>query len=695
MADILGTSVSGLQAFQRALATTSHNISNVNTEGYSRQRAEFETRPPTEMGNGFIGNGVETGTVRRLFDQNLENALRQAGGDFEEKDTLANYAGRIDNLLADKEAGLSPALQGFFDSIQDVANDPASSSAREVALAQADNLVSRFDLLDRRFRDLDSEVNNQLASEVEEINQYAESIASLNREIREAEGRTGQPANDLLDQRDLQIRKLSEKVGTQIVAQDDGAVNVFVGSGQPLVTGNSANELAVERNEYDPGRSEIAFAGGSSNQTITSTLSGGSIGGMLEFRDEILNPARNELGQLATGMTDAFNAQHRQGIQPNGNQGEDFFRVGEPRVLPSSRNSEGLTGTPEVAIIEDASGELTGNDYRLTYDGPDDGGDDAANWTVTNLGTGSEPEPLEAVDGMLRFDGLEVDVGDLAEAEDGDSFEIQPTRDAALGMGVELRNANQIAAAAPVTSGEVAPGGQAGNSGSGEIADVGVTSGENVPFGEEVRLFFEEGLGADEDQTGFTIEVFDSDADGGEGGFEALLDNNDEPVFFPFNPAEDNAGETFSGDDLSTDFDLDEDENPLAGVEFTMAGAPDVGDSFFIAENQDASGDNRNAQKLAAVADEGLLNDGNDSPQDFFSAMVGQIGTDTQRAQSARDAQESLLRQAEADRESVSGVNLEEEAANMLRFQQGFQAAARVTAVADEVFQSLLGAIQR
>lgn len=694
MADILGTSVSGLQAFQRALATTSHNISNVNTEGYSRQRAEFETRPPTEMGNGFIGNGVETGTVRRLFDQNLENALRQAGGDFEEKDTLANYAGRIDNLLADKEAGLSPALQGFFDSIQDVANDPASSSAREVALAQADNLVSRFDLLDRRFRDLDSEVNNQLASEVEEINQYAESIASLNREIREAEGRTGQPANDLLDQRDLQIRKLSEKVGTQIVAQDDGAVNVFVGSGQPLVTGNSANELAVERNEYDPGRSEIAFAGGSSNQTITSTLSGGSIGGMLEFRDEILNPARNELGQLATGMTDAFNAQHRQGIQPDGNAGDDFFSVGEPRVLPSSRNSGSLTGTPEVTIVEGAAGDLTGDDYRLTFD------DDADEWILENRSNGDQATVNDNDNGdedVILLDGLNVNVGDLEGAEDGDSFEIQPTRDAALGMGVELRNANQIAAAAPVTSGEVAPGGQAGNSGSGEIADVGVTSGENVPFGEEVRLVFDQELGADEDQTGFRIEVFNPD-EGDDGEFQELQDDDGEPVFFPFNPAEDNAGSTFSGDELEADFEsvgLDEDENPLAGVEFTMAGAPDVGDSFFIAENQDASGDNRNAQKLAAVADEGLLNDGNDSPQDFFSAMVGQIGTDTQRAQSARDAQESLLRQAEADRESVSGVNLEEEAANMLRFQQGFQAAARVTAVADEVFQSLLGAIQR
>ncbi len=685
MADILGTSVSGLQAFQRALATTSHNISNVNTEGYSRQRAEFETRPPTEMGNGFIGNGVETGTIQRLFDQNLENALRQAGSDFEDKDTLANYAGRIDNLLADKEAGLSPALQGFFDSLQDVANDPASSSAREVALAQAENLVSRFDLLDRRFRDLDSEVNSQLGAEVEEINQYAESIASLNREIREAEGRTGQPANDLLDQRDLQIRKLSEKVGTQIVAQDDGAVNVFVGSGQPLVTGNSANELAVQRNEYDPGRSEIAFAGSSGNQTITGTLSGGSIGGLLEFRDEILKPARNDLGQLATGLTDAFNAQHRQGIQPDGSQGEDFFSVGEPRVLPSSRNSEGLTGTPDVAIVEDAAGELTGDDYRLTYEGPDGEGDSAGNWTVANLSTGNEPESLETVDGTLRFDGLEVDVGDLAVAENGDSFEIQPTRDAALGMRVELRNANEIAAASPVTAGEVAEGGQAENRGTGVIEDVSVTSEENVPFGEEVRFAFVEGDPNDDDNNGhFLVEQWDGD------DFSALESGAGGDLTIDFDPTEQSGGVSVVGGDLDVEGD-----NPLAGLEFTLAGVPEADDRFFIAENTDATGDNRNAQQLAAVADEGLLNGGNDSPQDFFSAMVGQIGTDTQRAQSARDAQESLLRQAEADRESVSGVNLEEEAANLLRFQQGFQAAARVTAVADEVFQSLLGAIQR
>ncbi|MDN3517990.1 flagellar hook-associated protein FlgK [Aquisalimonas lutea] len=678
MADMLGTSVSGLLAFQRSLATTSHNISNVNTEGYSRQRAELETRLATPRGDGFIGNGVQTDTVRRLFDQQREDALRNAGSDFQEMDTLATYAGRIDNLLADKEAGLAPAMQSFFDSIQDVANDPSSSSAREVALAEADNMVSRFELLDQRFRDLDSEVSSQLRGEIKEINQYAESIAELNQEIREAEGRTGQPPNDLLDQRDLQIRKLSEKIGTQTVRQDDGAINVFVGNGQPLVSGDRAGELAMQPSEYDPGRSEITFTGGSGNQqTITGTISGGSIGGMLDFRSEILDPARNDLGRLATEFAGAFNAQHELGLDANGNQGSAFFATGQPRVLASDFNSGAISGSPDVAIADNAGGQLTGADYRMTFDGG------AGEWQVENIDSGATQ--TIAAGNTATFEGLEIDTAPISGAQDGDSFLLQPTREAVSGMDVLPGSGDRIAAAGPIAAGEVTgSGGEAINSGSGTIGGVEVSSDANVPFANDVTLEYREA------ENGFVIQD-----DAG----NVLEDGGGNPVVLGYDPQTDSGGVAFSGADLdaqgadysTTNFP----DNPLEGVSFTLAGEPDDGDAFVMEANADAIGDNRNAQELAGIADEGLLNNGNDSPQDFFSGMVGEIGTETRRAQSGRDAQEQLLDQARADREAVSGVNLEEEAANLLRFQQGFQAAARATTVANEVFQSLLSAVQR
>lgn len=662
MADMLGTSTSGLLAFQRSLATTSHNISNVNTEGYSRQRAELETRLATPQGNGFIGNGVQTDTVRRVFDQQREDALRNAGSDFQEMDTLATYAGRIDNLLADKEAGLAPAMQSFFDSVQDVANDPSSSSAREVALAEADNMVSRFKLLDQRLRDLDSEVNSQLQGEIKEINQHAESIAELNREIRESEGRTGQPPNDLLDQRDLQIRKLSEKIGTQTVEQDNGAVNVFTGSGQPLVSGDRAGELGLAENEYDPNRSEITFSGGGgSEQTVTGVISGGSIGGLLEFRDDVLNPTRNDLGRLATEFAGRFNDQHQLGIDANNNQGQAFFATGGPRI-EAGEEFGGSIGDDAVTIAEGESGQLTGDDYRITYDSNDN------EYVVENLSSGNNKIIPEGDSDV--FEGIRINTGDINSVSEGDSFLVQPTRDAVSGMKVNLRSGDQIAAAAPIRAGEVTEDGGPDNTGSSTIENVQVTSDASVPLSERVRLEF------DSDENHF--EVLDDSGN-------PIQDASGDAVTLAYNPATDSGGKTFS------DFE----GTPLEGVSFTLAGEPEDGDAFLMEANEDATGDNRNAQKLAGIADEGLLNGGNDSPQDFFSGMVGEIGTETRRAQSGRDAQEQLLDQARADKESVSGVNLEEEAANLMRFQQGFQAAARATTVANEVFQSLLSAVQR
>lgn len=660
---MLNNSTSGLLAFQRALSTTSHNISNVNTEGYSRQRVELSTRPATDQGNGFIGNGVQTGTVQRIFDQNLEDAVRRVGTEFEAFDKLASFNGRVDNLLADKDAGLSPALQSFFDSIEDVANDPSSSSARQMVISEAENLVSRFDLLDRQLRGLDDEVTDQMRNNVSQINQYAESIANLNREIRDAEGRSGgQPANDLRDQRDQQLQELSDLVGTQAIHTDDGGIDVMIGNGQPLVVGNTANSLDTQRNEFDPSREELVFVGADgAPKNVTNVISGGELGGLMEFRENTLDSVRNDLGQLATDLSNAMNAQHNRGIQSNGEQGGDIFSVAEPRVLPSTRNSEDIDGAPDVAFVEDSVGELTGSDYRLTFEGGD--------WELENRDSGETFSVNDDGDGeVLEVEGLRIDVSEIEDAEDGDRFEIQPTRDSITAMESNLRTADEVAAAFPVVGGEItgADGSAGLNRGDGEIGNFNMTSDENVPFDDEVTLTF------DADANEFTVESED-------GTVLGTLD---------YDPAVDSNGKTFSGDDLGAG-------NPLAGIEFTMAGTPRTGDAFVIESNEDGVGDNRNAQALADLANEGLLNDGNDSPQDFFSRIVGEVGTETQRSQSARDAQESLLRQAEADRESVSGVNLEEEAADLLRFQQGFQAAAQAASVADNLFQTVINTVGR
>ncbi len=658
MANIFSTSVSGLLASQRALATTGHNISNVNTEGYSRQFVDFSTRTPSVSGQGFIGNGVQTDSVRRMFDQSLETSLQKHIAEFERLDTLAAFNGRVDNLLADEDAGLGPALNRFFDALQDAANDPTSNAARQVMLSEAESLAGRFDLINQRLEELERDANNRIQLGVGEINELADSIARLNQEIIQAQGKTGQPPNDLLDQRDQLIKQLSEKVGVSTVPESGGAVNVFIGNGQALVSGNTTNHIAAVPSDFDPSQYEIAYErSDGSRVNITSNLTGGEIGGLLDFRREVLEPTRNDLGRLAATIATTFNAQHRQGLQfdstPPG-LGEDFFNIAGPRLLAAEGNSAGL-GEPAVAFDEQAIGDLTGSDYRLTYQDGD--------WVLRRLQDNHEVTLDDS--GPQVVDGLAIDLSGL-DPEDGDSFLLRPTKQAASGLDVNIQRPGQLALANPLTGGEVtSASGQSANTGSGALDQVSAA---------EISPTELQALRADGPVT-FTYEA---DA----GGFVVRDGNGDTLQTIAYDPSTDSNG-------------LSAEVAEYGGFSVRLAGVPDDGDAFEVKVNDNGVGDNANALKLAGLADEGTMEGGSATYQEFFGGVVGRVGTETLRAQSNRDAQQTLLHQAREERESVSGVNLEEEAARLLQFQQAFQANAQAVSVANEVFQSLLGAIQR
>lgn len=352
MADIFQTSISGMLAYQRALATTSHNISNVNTAGFSRQITSFDAREPQFFGGGYIGSGVEVGTIRRLVDQQRILEVRNNSSEFARLETFAGLSGRIDNLLADKHAGLAPAVQSFFSAVQTVATDPVSGTSRQVLLTEAQNLASRFQFFDSRMNQLESDVTARVKVQVAEINQYASSIARLNQDISIALGRAqGEPPNDLMDQRDELLRQLATKINTTTLTQEDGMVNVFIGNGQGLVIGNSANQLGTVRSEFDPQRVEVTFVTSTSAVNITRGLSGGTLGGLLDFRREVLDMVRNQVGQLATSIAVDFNLQHHLGMHYDGGVpqlGADFFSLLPPEVLP--RQGITATGLPVVGI---------------------------------------------------------------------------------------------------------------------------------------------------------------------------------------------------------------------------------------------------------------------------------------------------------------------------------------------------------
>ncbi len=547
---LLGTAASGLQAFQRAISVTGNNITNANNENYSRQRVELGTRQSTFTGQGYIGNGVKIESIERMFDQFTIDRLRETGSSTAQYETLFRFSERVTNLLGDTDSGLGAGLESFFDAVQTLANDPASIPARQLLLSESDSLVARLQNLDGQLDSMRSEINGNLDNIVTEINGLSTAIADANRSIVEATSQgSGAVPNDLLDKRDGMINQLSELIAVRTVQQDDGAVNVFVGSGQALVTRFLVTPLQTVRNDFDASRTEIAIGSGGTAVVITDNLSGGKLGALLDFRDQVLNPAQNSLGRIAVSLGSAFNVQHTAGMDFNGVVGVNYFSVTTPQVAGSTNNTGTATLTPsfDIANIDN----LTTEDYTLAFDG--------AAWSLSRVSDGQAVAMTGTgipVDPFL-FDGLSVQITAGAAAA-GDRFQISPTRSGAAGMGVLISNPREIAAA-------------------------------------------------------------------------------------------------------------------------TVA----------------APGDNSNALLLAGLQTAQTMENGSTNFQGAYGQLIALLGVQTRSAEISAETQGALLAQAQESRDALSGVNLDEEAADLIRFQQAYQAIAQVISVADSTFQTLLNAIGR
>ena len=547
---IMSVGVSGLQAAQVALLTTSHNISNATTPGYNRQQAIQSTNTPLAHGNGFIGRGVQVSTVQRIYSQYLVNQSLQAQTQSSQLDSHYNEIKQIDNLLADTTSGLTPVLHNFFNAVQDMASNPTSIPSRQAVLSNAEALVSRFQQMDQRLSEMREGVNSQITSSVAEINSLAQQIAGLNTNIQAVEASAnGQPANDLLDQRDALIRNLSQLTNVDVVRQNNGHYNVFIGNGQSLVVGSSAMTLkAVAASPGDPQRLTVAMdLNGSEVSLPERQLQGGSLGGLLAFRSETLDSVQAGFNELARGFAQSFSEQHRLGQDLQGEMGGDFFEVTDPSHA---------AGSIRVAISD-------------------------------------------------------------------------PT---------------EIAAAVPIrTEGDV------GNTGSAKISAGSVTAPANLT-GHKYEIVFDIAGG---------ITTYD------------ITDLTIGPV---------SAGNAFtSGQSISFD-----------GLQFEITGNPADGDKFVISPNTSGVADNRNALLLAELQTKNTLQGGTASYQSAYASLVSQVGNKTRELEVTSKAQESMLNQTDQALQSLSGVNLEEEAANLLRYQQMFQASSKVIEIGNSLFDSLL-----
>ena len=625
MGDMLGNALSGLVSYQRALATTSHNIANADTEGYSRQKVDFATRIPSQAGNLSIGSGVNVSSISRVYDSFTVDQLRHSQAAFSQADSYYQLTSQVDNALADTELGLSASLSRFYNSLQDVADNPSSISARQLMLAEAQGLGDRFADLSSQMDSLGREVNTRISASVSDINGLSSQIAEINLMISKTQGKFSSDANDLLDQRDQALLSLNELIGTTSVEQSDGTVSVFIGNGEALVLGERAIAMRAVSNVFEPGRTEIAMDIGGSTAVISDSLRGGSLGGTLSFRDGVLNDTRNELGRITVAIADTLNGLNRSGMNLKGAQGSDIFSVPGPEVYRSKSNTSGAELSAQITDMS----ALTGNNTVIRLDGS---GwrffDETSGAELTNVtGSGSVANPF-------IIDGVSVSL--TSPAVVGDQFLLRPTQGAADGLKVVMTDPAGIAAAAATRSSA-----DLNNIGSGKVSETDVVDSSNPNLLDPVDIQF---LSA----TSYQIN--------GAGSFSFT-----------------------SGSDIT-----------INGNKVVITGSPEAGDHFTIGANTNALGDNRNLLKMAAAESSKVLNGGSASIQDTVNGLVGDIAVATRSSQINQQSQENLLNQTRNNHQSISGVNLDEEAANLLKFQQAYQAAAQAAGVANDLFQSLM-----
>lgn len=426
--------LSGLNAAQNALSTTSNNISNVYTPGYNRELAQF--------GQGLAGTGVKVDNIERQFNTYVANQLNSAKTQSSALATYNNQVTQIDNLLADRSAGLSPLMQSFFSSMEDLASSPADPAARQGVLGSANTLSAQFRSFDGYLQDMQSNVNSQIRDEITQINNTTEQIAGLNREIALARARSGEAPNSLLNQRDHFISELNERMDIRLNIQDGKSYNLSLPNGQPLVTGTSAFKLEAIPSESDPQRTVVGYRDGQGKvtQLEESAIKGGALGGLMTFRSETLDKTQNQIGQLAVSLSVAFNEQHKQGVDLNGEQGGDFFTVRAPQTVSHENNSG--TATIESAEFDiDTLDQLRATDYTVRFE---DGTP-----TVTRNDNGAVVEnDWDAGTGALTFGGVALSIS--GTPENGDRFEVQPVRRAASNMDVKIADLDRLAAGQPV-----------------------------------------------------------------------------------------------------------------------------------------------------------------------------------------------------------------------------------------------------
>jgi flagellar hook-associated protein 1 FlgK len=630
VSDVFGISVSALQAFQQAINVVSNNVANASTPGYDRETVNLTEAIPQANGSATVGAGVVVSGISRAFSQAAANQLNTSQSTLGQLNALQNYSSQIDNLFGTTIGGLSTALQNFYGAFSDVANNPTSTASRQALIGQAQSVASAFQTASGELNSLNGDVNSRITADVTQINSIAKAISTLNNQIVTGTAQDGgQPPNELLDQRDQLISNLSQLVGISTTTDPSGAVNVFVGNGQPLVLQGQVTALTTVANPFNATQLEISNS--ASSAIISNNITSGDLGGLLSARTQIINPALNQLGQIATGLSQTVNSQQAQGLDLSGNLGAPIFAVGTPLATGSARNTDAVTAS--VTVNPAGIGALTANDYVLSFVGG------VPKLTNTSDGTSVTPAGAGTVASPYTSAGVSIVLS--GAPANGDQFLVQPTATAAGSLRVVLTNPSQIAAAGAIKT--TATG---SNTGAAAISSGKVLDSTNPNLLSPVTIAFTS------------------------------------PTTYTINGGAPNA--YTSGGNIAVN-----------GWEVQISGAPAAGDTFAIASNAGGTGDNRNALIAANSQNVGVLQNGTTSITGGVSALITGLGSQAQQINTAQSAQSAVNAQALSSVQSTSGVNLDEEAASLLQWQQAYQAAAQALSIGNSLFASLIAAVNQ
>lgn len=681
MAGLIGIGLTGVLSQQTALNTTGNNITNANTPGYSRQEVQFSTQEGRRTGAGTIGSGVSIENIRRLADEYISQQLREDSTLFGEQNALNAELTRLDNLIGGEDTGLNKALNNFFAALQNAAEDPTSLPQRQLVLSEAQQVINRFQALNEEFIQQRESINTQMQQGVKDANTLIQSIAELNLAISESPGLAqGKMPLDLLDKRDEALRELSELVSIRVTETEGSQVNVSLANGLSLVTGSNAATLGTQRSSEDPTGLNFTLATGGRTLLIDDQINGGKLGGLRRFDQEALRPAFDELGRLAIGLSASINYQHEIGMDLEGDLGGTFFTdvndigLQRSRVVPNANNAEPRNGQLAVEITD--STQLPAGTWTLQFAG------DGRNFELIDEATGETvnrgrlPDPVQSEITMPGFT-IRVEGGQFNA---GDKYLIQPSRNAAENIALNIRREEDLAFASPIRAA----------SGPDNLGTATINQGKMLNVRNPNTNALLPGFQTRGELANGPLTITFTAYNAADGTYDYVITDN---TAVPPAPPGANELETGTYDPriINTFLsDSPEDGSRYQGFQFEMTGEPAVDDIFTIDYNRNGISDNRNAELLAALGTANTLNGGTQSFTEGYAGLVEDIGVKTRQSQLDKDAGQTLLEQSTNQRESVSGVNLDEEAGKLIQYQAAYNASAQVMSVAQDLFNTLL-----